>query len=73
MSLLHDPITRRRALERLSLVVGGALAAPLASGLLAGCRAPAPGEAYAYRLLDPDQQRLLAALVIAEHVRYTEA
>ena len=52
-------------LRRLSLALGGLATAPLASGLLSGCRTPgADGLAdYAYATLDADQQRLLSALV----------
>ena len=58
-------ITRRLALRRLTLALGGVATAPLASGLLAGCRTPAAGDlaAYEYQVLDAGQQRLLAALV----------
>lgn len=61
--LLSAPIGRRSALRRLSLVLGGVATAPLASGLLGGCRTPAAGEAYAYQTLGEPQQRTLAALV----------
>ena len=61
--LLNTPIGRRSALRRLSLVLGGVATAPLASGLLGGCRTPAAGEAYAYQTLGEPQQRTLAALV----------
>ncbi|MDT7855769.1 gluconate 2-dehydrogenase subunit 3 family protein [Rubrivirga sp. S365] len=60
---LSNTISRRSALRRLSLVLGGVATAPLASGLLGGCRTPAAGEAYAYQTLAEPQQRTLAALV----------
>ena len=60
-----SPIDRRAALRRLSLALGGVATAPLASGLLAGCRTPSGGDlaAYEYRALDDGQRDLLAALV----------
>lgn len=57
------PIGRRAALRRLSLALGGVATAPLASGLLGGCRTPAAGEPYTYQTLDERQQQLLSALV----------
>ena len=59
--LLSAPIGRRAALRRLSYVLGGVATAPLASGLLGGCRAPGPS--YAYQTLNDGQQRTVAALV----------
>ena len=56
---------RRDALRRLSVVLGGVATAPLASGLLSGCRTP-PGDDladYAFQTLSEPQQRTLAALV----------
>ena len=61
--LLSTPIGRRAALRRLSYVLGGVATAPLASGLLGGCRTPGAGEAYAYQTLTEPQQRTMAALV----------
>lgn len=58
---MSHPITRRAALERLSWIVGGTLSAPLASGLLAGCRA-APDPAYTPHALSPAQYDLTGAL-----------
>ena len=60
-----SPIGRRVALRRLSLALGGIATAPLASGLLSGCRTPDRGALadYSYQTLTPDQQRTLAALV----------
>ena len=59
--LLSAPIGRRAALRRLSYVLGGVATAPLASGLLGGCRTPEAG--YAYQTLGDGQQRTVAALV----------
>ena len=61
--MLDSAISRRSALRRLSAVLGGVVTAPLASGLLAGCRTPSDLDAYAYRTLSEPQQRTLAALV----------
>ena len=60
-----SPIDRRAALRRLSLALGGVATAPLASGLLSGCRTPSGDAlaAYDYRTLDAGQRDLLAALV----------
>lgn len=60
-----SPIDRRAALRRLSLVLGGVATAPLASGLLGGCRTPGGDDLanYQYRTLSADQQETLAALV----------
>lgn len=62
---MHAPIDRRSALRRLSAVLGGVVTAPLASGLLAGCRTPDGSDLadYAFRTLSEPQQRTLAALV----------
>jgi hypothetical protein len=57
-------LDRRQLLQRLSLLMGAALSAPVASGLLAGCRprpAGAPG-----RVLDHD--RLRTAGQLAERI-----
>ena len=62
---LITSMDRRAMLRRLSYALGGIASAPLASGLLAGCQAPAPDEmaTYAYETLDAPQQELLSALV----------
>lgn len=63
--MFNPTIGRRSALRRLSAILGGVATAPLASGLLAGCRTPSGGDlaAYEYQTLNADQQELLAALV----------
>ena len=63
--MFDSPIDRRSALRRLSYVLGGVATAPLASGLLAGCRTPSGGElaSYQYQALSEPQQQTLAALV----------
>lgn len=58
-----SPIGRRSALRRLTLALGSIATAPLASGLLAGCRTPGDLDAYAFEMLNADQQKTLAALV----------
>jgi len=62
---LNTSMDRRTVLRRLSYALGGIASAPLTSGLLAGCQAPAPDElaTYAYQTLDAPQQELLSALV----------
>jgi hypothetical protein len=63
--MMDFSMDRRTALRRLSYALGGIATAPLASGLLAGCQAPAPDElaSYTYQTLDAPQQDLLSALV----------
>lgn len=63
--MFDSPIGRRSALRRLSYVLGGVATAPLASGLLGGCRTPSGGELanYQYQALSEPQQQTLAALV----------
>lgn len=53
-------LDRRQLLQHLSLLMGGALSAPVASGLLAGCRPPPAGSAA--RVLDASRLRLAGAL-----------
>ncbi|GAB5535939.1 MAG: gluconate 2-dehydrogenase subunit 3 family protein [Rubricoccaceae bacterium] len=62
---LNTSMDRRAVLRRLSYALGGIASAPLASGLLGGCQAPAPNElaTYEYATLDAPQQDLLSALV----------
>ncbi len=55
-------LTRREALGRIGLLVGGALSASTVSALLAGCRAEqTPG--FAFRALDRDARSLTEVLV----------
>jgi hypothetical protein len=63
--MFNPTIDRRSALRRLSAVLGGVATAPLAAGLLSGCRTPdGPAlAAYEYRTLTEPQQSLLSALV----------
>ncbi len=63
--MFDTPLGRRAALRRLSFALGGIATAPLASGLLSGCRTPARSALadYRYEALSADQQRTLAALV----------
>jgi hypothetical protein len=59
-------LSRREAIHRVGLLLGGTIAAPTLAGVLGGCRAPAQGEAYAFKVLDLDRQKLVAA--IADHI-----
>ncbi|WP_412061248.1 gluconate 2-dehydrogenase subunit 3 family protein [Rubrivirga sp. IMCC45206] len=63
--MFNPTIDRRSALRRLSAVLGGVATAPLAAGLLGGCRTPGGADlaAYEYRTLTGGQPDLLAALV----------
>jgi hypothetical protein len=56
-------ISRREALNRLTLVVGGAISAPVASAILSGVRAEPAHAAWAPRSLGSQQADLLGALV----------
>lgn len=58
-------ITRRQALHRIGLALGGIATAPVLSGVLGGCQTPSGEEAvaYTYQTLGESQQRTLAALV----------
>jgi hypothetical protein len=60
---MYDLITRREALRRVGLLVGGALSASTVSAILGGCRADGPASGYAFQALDADQQELTATLV----------
>ncbi len=55
-------ITRRAALERIAIFVGGALSAPVMAGVLGGCRAENGAAPAALEALDTDQHNLLVAL-----------
>ena len=57
-----DMMTRREALARVGLLAGGALSAPLISGLLAGCRAAPPAAGFVPQTLDADQYELVSTL-----------
>jgi hypothetical protein len=54
-------LSRRELLHRLSLLLGTTISAPVAAGLLAGCRAR-PGDAENGRSLDADGLRIAGAL-----------
>ena len=56
-------LTRREALHRLSLVLGGAISAPTLSALLSGCTADAPPPGWTPQVLSGDQLNLLTTLV----------
>lgn len=62
---MHDLISRRVALHRIGLALGGIATAPVLTGVLGGCATPS-GEAaasYTYQTLGEAQQRTIAALV----------
>jgi gluconate 2-dehydrogenase gamma chain len=60
-------ITRREALRRTALLLGGAVSAPTLAGVLAGCgRDAGSGAATGLRLLTPWQHAMVAT--IAEHI-----
>lgn len=54
-------MSRRDALQRLGLLVGGALSAPLASGLLGGCRPHAREAVWRPQVVDEGQYATLRA------------
>jgi len=63
----QETIDRREALRRAALLLGAALAAPTAAGVLAGCRASrVPDGAWAPQAFTRGQAELVAA--IAEHI-----
>jgi gluconate 2-dehydrogenase gamma chain len=59
-------ITRREALRRTALLLGGAVSAPTLAGVLAGCGRDAGSGATGLRLLTPWQHAMVAT--IAEHI-----
>ena len=63
--MFNPTLDRRAALRRLSVVLGGVATAPLASGLLSGCRTPSGADlaSYEFQSLTGTQPDLLAALV----------
>src|SRR5687768_866456 len=66
---MSTEITRREALRRAAVILGGALSASTVAGVLAGCEAPreaAGGADWVPRALSRDQAELVAT--IAEHI-----
>lgn len=55
-------LSRREALARISLLVGGSLSAPALAGLAGGCRAPDARSTYTWITLDKSEQELVAAI-----------
>ena len=53
---------RRQALKRVGMLMGGAVSAPLMSGVLAGCQAPSGATAYTFQVLTPEQNELVATI-----------
>lgn len=56
-------LSRRQAVHRLSLLVGGALSAPTLGALLAGCRATPTASEWTPRILDPERLDVLTLAV----------
>lgn len=56
-------LSRREALRRLTLLVGGALSAPTVGALLSGCRAEPPAPEWTPEVLTPEELELLELLV----------
>ncbi|MGH7540477.1 MAG: gluconate 2-dehydrogenase subunit 3 family protein [Gemmatimonadota bacterium] len=56
-------LSRREALHRLTLLVGGALSAPTLGALLSGCRVEPSAPDWVPRVLTPDELELLELLV----------
>ncbi len=56
-------LSRREAIHRLTILVGGAVSAPTIGAILSGCRAEPPPPDWAPRALTSDQIDLLDALV----------
>ncbi len=64
----HDSISRRRALQQVAILLGGAISAPTVAGVLSTAtrRAWATAPTWAPRTLSPAQLELVATL--AEHI-----
>lgn len=56
-------VSRREALHRLTLLVGGAVSAPVMGAVLSGFRATPPSPGWTARMLTPAQSELLELLV----------
>jgi hypothetical protein len=56
-------VSRRQAVQRLTLLVGGALSAPTLGALLSGCRARSVPADWSPTALDPDQLDLVGVIV----------
>ncbi len=56
-------LSRREALHQLSLLIGGAISAPVVAAVLSGCRAEAPTPAWTPQTLTADQVDLLDLMV----------
>ncbi len=53
---------RREALKRVGIVMGGALSAPLMSGMLSGCQPPSSSAGYVLKKLTAAQSELVATV-----------
>lgn len=56
-------ITRREAVRRLTVLLGGAASASTVTALLSGCRTPAPAQEWAPAALSSEQVDLLGVVV----------
>jgi gluconate 2-dehydrogenase gamma chain len=65
MDSLSGTVTRREALRRVALLLGGAVSAPTLAGVLAGCERRA-GSAGSGSALSAEQKEMIAT--IAEHI-----
>ncbi len=57
----QEKITRREALRRVGMLMGGALAAPTVAGVLGGCGAD-PAPSWEPQVLSPEQNRLVTTI-----------
>jgi hypothetical protein len=63
MTRATDPaMDRRDALKRIGMLLGAAVSAPVASAVMAGCRAGGGQAAYAPQVLTPAQDELVATV-----------
>ena len=60
-----NDISRRKALKRVGLILGGALSAPAVSGVLSGCR-PSTSESWTPSALSAEQNEMVTAM--SEHI-----
>jgi hypothetical protein len=61
-----DAVTRREALRRAAVLLGGAISAPTLAGVLAGCSRPDRSASRDLKALSADQDAMVAT--IAEHI-----
>jgi gluconate 2-dehydrogenase gamma chain len=66
---MSSTMSRREALKRAALILGGTVSAPTILGVLAGCRGEQPTTAFTPRTLTPDQRgtvQAMAEIIIPE-------